>query len=64
MYTNYIHKLFQTGRKYFNLITEQTEKQSLTLGIQVSCNSEQYAQQTEKGWERNITQVCKNASDC
>lgn len=42
MYTNYIHKLLQTGRKYFNLITEQTEKQSLILGIQVSRNSKQY----------------------
>lgn len=41
MYANYIHKLFQTGRKYFSLITEQTEKQSLILGTQVLHNSKQ-----------------------
>lgn len=42
MYANYIHKLFQTGRKYFNLITEQTEKQSLILGTQVPHSSKQF----------------------
>lgn len=41
MYANYIHKLLQTGRKYFNVITEQTEKQSLILGTQVPRSTKQ-----------------------
>lgn len=49
MYANYIHKLLQTGRKYFNFITEQTEKQSLTLGTQVPHSTKQSVQHTEKG---------------
>lgn len=39
MRTDYSQKLFQTGRKYFNLITEQTEKQNLILGKKVSLNN-------------------------